>query len=49
LWQALCSGKISQLKLDILSENNIRRVRLTRGDGWAFWRLAKRLAEYSVV
>ena len=47
LWQALCSGKIAQLQIDILSEDNIRRVRLSRGDGWAFWRRAKRLSDYS--
>ena len=49
LWQALRSGKIARLQLDILGRNNIRRAQLTRGDTWAFWRRAKRLAEYSKV
>jgi hypothetical protein len=49
LWQALCSGKIAQLQVDILSADNISRMGLTRGDGWAFWRRAKRLSEYSLV
>ncbi|MBI3479195.1 MAG: hypothetical protein HY016_02395 [Nitrosomonadales bacterium] len=47
LWQALRCGKIARLQLDILCGDHIRRVRLTRGDSWAFWRRAKRLADYS--
>ncbi len=49
LWQALRSGKIGQLELDILGEHGIRRVRLTRGDTLAFWRRTRRLAEYSLT
>jgi len=49
LWQALRSGKLGQLKLDILGERGIRRARLTRGDTLAFWRRTRRLAEYSMV
>ncbi len=49
LWQALRSGEIAQLQLDVLGGDSIRRVRLTRGDTWAFWRRARRLAEYSLV
>jgi hypothetical protein len=49
IWQALSSGKISQLRLDIIGVDGLRRVRLTRGDAWAFWRRIKRLAEYSLV
>jgi hypothetical protein len=49
LWQALRSGKIARLQIDILGGDSIRRVLLTRGDTWAFWRRAKRLAEYSMV
>jgi hypothetical protein len=49
LWQALRSGEIAQLQLDILCGDGIRRVRLTRGDAWAMWRRSKRLAEYSLV
>lgn len=49
LWQALRSGKLAQLQLNILGERGIRRVRLTRGDTLAFWRRARRLAEYSMV
>jgi len=49
LWQALRAGKIAQLQIDILGGDGVRRVRLTRGDAWAFWRRTKRLAEYSIV
>lgn len=49
LWQALRSGKIARLQLDILGEDSMRRVSLTRGDAWAFWRRSKRLAEYALV
>jgi hypothetical protein len=49
LWQALRSGKIARLQIDILGGDSIRRVLLTRGDAWAFWRRAKRLAEYSLT
>lgn len=49
LWQALRSGKVARLQLDILGRDNIRRVQLTRGDAWAFWRRIRRLAEYSQV
>ncbi|MFZ5522736.1 MAG: hypothetical protein ACOY9D_01455 [Pseudomonadota bacterium] len=49
LWQALRSGKLAQLELDILGEHGMRRVLLKRGDAWAFWRRARRLAEYSLV
>lgn len=49
LWQALRAGKIAQLQLDILGVDSMRRVRLTRGDAWAFWRRSRRLAELSMV
>lgn len=49
LWQALSAGKIEQLQLDVLSGENARRVRLTRGDTRAFWRRAKPLAGYSMM
>lgn len=49
LWQALRAGKIARLKIDILSKDNIRRVNLTRGTSWAFWRRTRRLADYSMV
>jgi len=47
--QALRSGRIAQLQLDISGVNGMRRVRLNRGDAWALWRRSKRLAEYSLV
>ena len=47
LWQALRSGKIGNLHLDIPGRNEMRRVALQRADRWAFWRRSKRLAEYS--
>jgi hypothetical protein len=45
LWQALCSGKLEQLEMDILGDDGIRRLSLKRGDTWAFWRRAKQLSE----
>ncbi|TAN78713.1 MAG: hypothetical protein EPN14_06365 [Gallionella sp.] len=49
LWRALRSGKIAQLQMDILGGDGIRRVRLARGDAWAFWRRAKPLAMYQML
>jgi len=49
LWQALRSGKIARLQIDILGGDSIRRVLLTRGDTRTFWRRARRLAEYSLT
>ncbi|MEO6974589.1 MAG: hypothetical protein ABI144_01785 [Gallionella sp.] len=49
LWQALRDGKITQIKLDILSGDAVRQIILTRGDAWSFWRRARHLAEYSLV
>jgi len=49
LWQALLSGKLAQLQLDIRCEYSIRRVQLKRGDAWAFWRRARPLVGYSMV
>ena len=48
LWQALRSGKISQLQIDVLGGDSLRRLSLTRGDAWSVWRRPKRLADYSV-
>lgn len=49
LLQALRSGNIARLQIDILGSEGIRRVLLTRRDIWAFWRRAKHVAEYSMV
>lgn len=49
LWQALRSGKIARLQVDISGGDTLRQLHLTRGDAWAVWRRAKRLPEYSVV
>ena len=49
LWQALRSGKISQLQVDILGGNGVRRLLLNRADAWAFWRRSKPLAICSMV
>lgn len=49
LWQALRSGAIDQVQIEVLGNEGIRRVQLTRGDTWAFWRRSKRLVEYSIV
>ena len=47
IWHALRSGSIASLQMDILGKDGMRRVELTPRDAWAFWRRAKRLAEYS--
>ena len=49
LWQALRAGKISQLQVDILGGDHVRRMLLTRADTWAFWRRARPLARYSLI
>lgn len=49
LWQALRSGKIARLQVDIFGGDTLRQSYLTRGDAWAVWRRAKRLPEYSAV
>lgn len=43
LWQALRTGKISQLQVDVLGGDHARRLRLASADAWAFWRRAKSL------
>jgi hypothetical protein len=49
LWQALRSGSIASLQIDILGMDGLHRAVLTRGNAWAFWRRSKHLAEYSLV
>ena len=49
IWQALRSGSIANLRIDILGGESMLRVVLTPADAWAFWRRARRLAEYSMV
>jgi hypothetical protein len=46
LWQALRSGKIAQLRVDVLGGDDVRRVSLNRADTWAFWRSTKPLDGY---
>lgn len=48
LWQALRSGDITQLQLDIIGGDSLHRFSLTRSDAWAFWRQAGKLSDYSV-
>jgi len=47
LWQALRSGKISQLQIDVLGGDGLRQFSLTRSSAWAVWRRPKALADYS--
>lgn len=47
LWQALRSGRITQLQIDILGGEGSRRVSLMRGDAWACWRRTKALDSYA--
>ncbi len=46
IFQALRSGKIAGLQLDIPGRDSLRRTRLTRRAAWALWRGAGDLAEY---
>ncbi len=47
LWQALRSGKIDQLQLDVMGGDTLRKIGLSRAGAWAFWRCNKVLADYS--
>lgn len=47
LWQALRSGKIEQLTVDLVGGGSLQQLSLTRFDTWAFWRRSKTLASYS--
>ena len=49
LWQALRSGRITQIQLDIPSADRTRRVLLNRSDTFAFWRRIRRMVEYTLV
>jgi len=49
IWQALCAGRIENLKIDILGGENVRKVHLLRSNTWNFWRRAKPLEYYSMV
>jgi hypothetical protein len=44
LLQALRSGELAQLQMDVLGDEGILRLSLRRGETWAFWRRAGRLA-----
>ena len=43
LWQALRTGKISQLQVDVLGGDHARCLLLASADAWALWRRAKSL------
>jgi hypothetical protein len=47
LWDALHSGKLDSLQLEVAGGDRLRQFSLTRGSSWAFWRKNRRLAEYS--
>ncbi len=49
LWDALRSGKIADLRIDIPGREGMRRVELSRRDTLKFWRRNSRLAKYSPV
>ena len=49
IFQALRSGRIAGLQLDVPGRQKRMRMRLTRYDAWALWRPARRLAVYSMV
>ena len=49
IWQALRSGSVASLRIDILGRDGMQRVLLTPRDAWAFWKRSTRLAECSMV
>lgn len=49
LWDALRSGKITDLRIDGLGTETMRHVVLSRGDVWKIWRRNRSLSEYSPV
>jgi hypothetical protein len=49
LWQALRSGKLARLQIDVLAGENSQSWVLTRSDTWRVWRRGQRLASYSMV
>lgn len=49
LWQALKSGGIARLELDVLGGERLRRCALARRDAWSVWRRPIPLADYSVA
>jgi hypothetical protein len=49
LWQALQSGKISQIKIDVLAGDNSRSFNIVRSAVWKVWRRSKPLAQFSLV
>jgi hypothetical protein len=49
LWQALRTGKIQRIRLDVLADGNTQSFVLTRRDSWRFWCGARRLAAYSAI
>jgi hypothetical protein len=48
LWQALRTGQIAQLHMEILGGDHARNLVLSRADAWAFWRRAKPLAKMAI-
>ncbi|NOT99637.1 MAG: hypothetical protein HOO97_11170 [Sideroxydans sp.] len=49
LWQAMQSGKISQIKIDVLAGDNSRSFNVMRSAAWNVWRRSKPLAQFSLV
>jgi hypothetical protein len=49
LWQALQSGKISQIKIDVLAGDNSRSFKVIPSAAWKVWRRSKPLAQFSLV
>lgn len=49
LLDALRTGKLARLQIDVLAGENSKRLHLTRTDTWRFWRYGKRLAAHSIV
>ena len=49
LWQALCSGRIARLTLDVPNAGGTHRFVLTRSAMWKVWRLPRSLMHYALV
>jgi len=48
LLKALQAGRLQRLTLEVLREDSVHRLELTRGAAWKLWRGARPLARYAV-
>lgn len=49
LWRALRSGSIDRISVEVLVDEGVRQIELSRFDAWAFWRRTRALEKRSLV